>query len=161
MSHKTPDSYNGTKPRNKEDVINWFRTCEKPKGIGYDPYTNKISTWFHGIIGREKAEELLRNEPPSSFLIRVSEKIWGYVLSFKTNIKTKHYIIDTTNGTYQFLSGNSKHAFKNLSELIEKYKKISFSPNTVDTLKFAVGQRSQTPDYEELIVDDGSESSQL
>ncbi|CAD5125579.1 DgyrCDS13782 [Dimorphilus gyrociliatus] len=158
---KTPDNLKNTKPRNKDDVLAWFRKCEKPNGTGYDPSTNKIATWFHGIIGREKAEDLLKNEPPCSFLIRVSEKIWGYVLSYKTNSKTKHCIIDTTNGTYQFLSGNSKYCFKTLAELIEKYKKVALSPNTGETLKFAVGQKTEVPDYEELTIDDGSESSHL
>ena len=49
-----------------------------------------LSTFFYdflvfiaGIISRAKAEELLQNKQAGDYLIRVSDKIWGYALSYK------------------------------------------------------------------------------
>ena len=38
---------------------------------------------FPGIIGRKAAEDLLVNRNNGDFIIRVSDRIFGYVLSFK------------------------------------------------------------------------------
>uniref|UniRef100_A0AAY4D693 SH2 domain-containing protein n=2 Tax=Denticeps clupeoides TaxID=299321 RepID=A0AAY4D693_9TELE len=42
-----------------------------------------VPDWFHGIISRKAAEELLVPKPPGYFLIRVSESREGYTLSYR------------------------------------------------------------------------------
>ena len=36
-----------------------------------------------GLLSRAAAEELLKNKKQGDFLIRVSDKVWGYALSYK------------------------------------------------------------------------------
>uniref|UniRef100_A0A3Q3XPK6 SH2 domain-containing protein n=1 Tax=Mola mola TaxID=94237 RepID=A0A3Q3XPK6_MOLML len=42
-----------------------------------------VPDWFHGIISRKAAEELLMTKPPGFFLIRVSESRVGFTLSYR------------------------------------------------------------------------------
>uniref|UniRef100_A0A3Q2QB31 SH2 domain-containing protein n=1 Tax=Fundulus heteroclitus TaxID=8078 RepID=A0A3Q2QB31_FUNHE len=42
-----------------------------------------VPEWFHGIITRKTAEELLMVKPPGYFLVRVSESRVGYTLSYR------------------------------------------------------------------------------
>ena len=39
--------------------------------------------WFHGIITRREAEQLLLEKTMGAFLIRVNENRFGYSLSFR------------------------------------------------------------------------------
>lgn len=53
------------------------------------------------------AEKILKSEKSGSFLIRVSEKIFGYTLSYvvrQNNIK--HFLIQKVSNGYQFLGTN-------------------------------------------------------
>jgi SH2 domain-containing protein 4A len=105
---------------------------------GIDPSTNKLAAWFHGkkiqkkimdlfnkineigLITRQDAEALLRNEQVGSFLVRVSEKIWGYAISLKEEDRCKHYLVDATNGHYQFPGANQME-HKTLGTISEFY----------------------------------------
>ena len=49
-----------------------------------------------GIITRQRAEFLLFPKPEGTFLIRVSDRVRGYVLSYRTKEKCRHYLIDVT-----------------------------------------------------------------
>ncbi len=53
------------------------------KGAGVDRRTGGFNTWFHGIITRQESEDLLRNTPSGTFLVRVAESRFGYSLSHK------------------------------------------------------------------------------
>lgn len=62
--------------------------------------------FLSGLITRQDAETLLKNEQIGSFIVRVSEKIWGYAISLKEEERCKHYLVDSANGHYQFPGTN-------------------------------------------------------
>lgn len=114
-----------SKPPNKDAIVEWFRSSQASR---LEPNTNTIAPWFHGLITRQEAESLLSNEPTGSFLVRVSERIWGYAISYKDAERCKHYLIDASNGNYQFL-GNNQRTHTTLGELIKYH---GLKPITAD-----------------------------
>lgn len=51
------ESVRGTRPANKALVCEWFRTIERPKGVGLDP-NGTVFDWFHGQLGSGLAMDL-------------------------------------------------------------------------------------------------------
>ncbi|XP_050424443.1 SH2 domain-containing protein 4A-like [Adelges cooleyi] len=113
---------NSSKPPSKKAVIEWFRAKEIPRRAGFEQDRNAIATWFHGLITRQEAEILLNKEPVGSFLVRLSEKIWGYAITYRDYDCCKHYLVDASNGHYQFLGAN-QIPHNTLSELVSYHKK--------------------------------------
>lgn len=130
-SSSPPSSLDSVIPRppNQEALIEWYRNREFSKGCGLDAMTRLPSKWFHGLVTRLDAEQLLEMEPAGSFLVRLSEKIWGYAISYKDADRCKHYLIDASNGQYQFLGANQT----NHTSLSEYYKLIQFSSFEFET----------------------------
>lgn len=78
-----------------------------------------------GIISREAAEDLLENMTEGAFLVRVSEKIWGYTLSYRLQKGFKHFLVDASGDFYSFLGVDpNRHA--TLTDLID-FHKVSFT----------------------------------
>lgn len=78
-----------------------------------------------GLLTTKKAEELLTGSAPGSFLIRVSEKIKGYVLSFLSAEGCKHFLIDASGDSYSFL-GVDQLQHSTLADLVD-YHKVGLS----------------------------------
>uniref|UniRef100_A0A0R3S133 SH2 domain-containing protein n=1 Tax=Elaeophora elaphi TaxID=1147741 RepID=A0A0R3S133_9BILA len=140
------------KPRSREVIINWFKNEELRRGTGLDPETLRPAVWFHGIIPRTRADRMLQKKPAGSFLVRVSERIWGYTLSYVVGDGTiKHFLIETMPQGYQFM-GINQVVHRHLHELIAFHK---ISPITIrgnELLRWAVGQvDTGLPDYADLI----------
>jgi len=74
-----------------------------------------------GIISREDSERLLMNSAEGSFLVRVSERIWGYTLSYRTASGFKHFLIDASGDYYSFLGVDQNH-HATLADLIDFHK---------------------------------------
>ncbi|KAJ6646120.1 SH2 domain-containing protein 4A [Pseudolycoriella hygida] len=108
---------NISKPPSQDAVVRWYRDEEFQKGCGINADEGKPYQWFHGLVTRLDAEDLLMDEPRGTFLVRVSEKIWGYAISYKDTDRCKHYLVDTSSGTYQFLGANQL-THKSLNDLI-------------------------------------------
>ena len=120
------------RPVNREAIVQWYINVEIPKGTGFDPKTNLPARWFHGmwtlflsnsvflsgIISRTDAEDLLSDKPQGAFLVRVSEKIWGYTISYVIGSgKSKHFLVEVIPEGYQFL-GTNQVVHKSLYDLI-------------------------------------------
>ncbi|XP_059608626.1 SH2 domain-containing protein 4A-like [Phlebotomus argentipes] len=111
-----------SRPANHEAVLKWYRDEEVPKGAGMDDHDRPL-TWFHGFLSRSEAEHLLAPQPAGSFLVRVSEKVWGYAISYRDTDRCKHYLVDASNGRYQFLGANQL-AHDSLNDLIRFHQMI-------------------------------------
>lgn len=73
--------------------------------------------FFPGLITRSEAEEILIQRPIGSFLVRVSERIWGFTISYQSEERCKHFLIDASDGTYHFF-GTNYQVYSSLHEII-------------------------------------------
>ncbi|XP_072532868.1 SH2 domain-containing protein 4B [Salminus brasiliensis] len=134
------------RPSCRESVILWFCEDQKPKRAGYERNSDTIAPWFHGIITREKSEKLLMNKAEGSFLVRVSERIWGYTLSYRTASGFKHFLIDASGDSYNFL-GVDQNRHATLTDLINFHKEEVITTTGKELLQEACKQASSTGDY--------------
>lgn len=68
------------------------------------------------------AEELLVDKPAGSFLVRVSERIWGYTISYVVkDAVTKHFLVEKLADGYQFL-GTNQIVHQSLYDLVVYHK---------------------------------------
>ncbi|XP_060071775.1 SH2 domain-containing protein 4B-like isoform X2 [Ylistrum balloti] len=148
------------RPKNKDDVVKWFLEEEKPQGVGIDPKTKTVATWFHGVISRVDAELMLQSKTLGAFLVRVSERVWGYTISYRAEDRCKHFLIDTSDAGYQFFGANQVlHA--SLHELIEFHKNNPITVMGGEKLRHPVGQSKDPPDYQGLLQSKILESTSL
>lgn len=90
-------------------------TCELSRACGL---------FSAGIITRQETEDLLSKSSPGAFLIRVSERIFGYVLSCQSQDGIKHFLIDATDNCFMLLGDQIR--FGSLGELVEYHKVIDY-----------------------------------
>ncbi|CAH0725513.1 unnamed protein product, partial [Brenthis ino] len=113
------------KPPNREAVLEWFRTQELKRGVGLDE-NNKPVDWFHGLITRSEAEQILSSQPEGSFLVRLSERVWGYAISYRA-ARCKHYLVEAGDGYRLLGAGQITH--QTLADLINYHKKVTITEN--------------------------------
>ncbi|XP_072280231.1 SH2 domain-containing protein 4B [Pyxicephalus adspersus] len=134
------------RPISKEVIIRWFKQEQLPLRAGMEKDSEQIAAWFHGIISREAAEKLLMNKPEGSFLVRVSEKIWGYALSYRHQNGFRHFLVDASGDYYSFLGVDpNRHA--TLTDLIDFHKEEVITSSGEELLVFPCGQVLSPPDY--------------
>lgn len=133
----------------QKDTIRWFKEEQLPFRAGYQKNSDTIAPWFHGILTLKKANELLSTGVPGSFLIRVSEKIKGYALSYLSEEGCKHFLIDASANSYSFLGVDQlQHA--TLADLVEYHKEEPITSLGKELLLYPCGQQDKPPDYLEL-----------
>ncbi|KAM5175411.1 SH2 domain-containing protein 4A isoform 2-T5 [Callospermophilus lateralis] len=133
----------------QEDIIRWFKEEQLPCRAGYQKTSDTIAPWFHGILTLKKANELLSTGLPGTFLIRVSEKMKGYALSYLSEEGCKHFLIDASTDSYSFLGVDQlQHA--TLADLVEYHKEEPITSLGKELLLYPCGQQEQPPDYLEL-----------
>ena len=77
------------------------------------------------MITRADAEELLGEDAEiGSFLIRLSDKVWGYTISYKCEERIKHFLIDAHDYKKVKFDGNSEKMHKGLHALITFHEVI-------------------------------------
>ena len=64
---------------------------------------------------------LLMNASEGSFLVRLSDMIWGYTLSCRTPHGFKHFLIDASADYYSFL-GVDQNRHATLADLVDFHK---------------------------------------
>lgn len=133
----------------QEDIIRWFKEEQLPFRAGLQKTSDAIAPWFHGILTLKKANELLSTGVPGTFLVRVSEKIKGYALSYLAEDGCKHFLIDASADSYSFLGVDQlQHA--TLADLVEYHKEEPITSLGKELLLYPCGQQQQPPDYLEL-----------
>uniref|UniRef100_UPI0037E7E606 hematopoietic SH2 domain-containing protein-like n=1 Tax=Semicossyphus pulcher TaxID=241346 RepID=UPI0037E7E606 len=115
------DSY--TEGRLRELSLKWFIETQVPFIVN----NGFLPSWFLGFITRKDAEEMLREKELGCFLIRLSDKAIGYILSYKGRDRCRHFVISQSeSGKFVVCGGTEGH--DTLSDLIEYYKNSSIQP---------------------------------
>ncbi|KAL7854344.1 hypothetical protein SRHO_G00165340 [Serrasalmus rhombeus] len=107
----------------REQVLRWFVETQASLIL----CNGNFPTWFHGFVRRQEAEDHLRDKSFGSFLIRLSEKASGYILSYKGQDRCRHFVINQTKEGMLVVSGDSI-THNSLPELLEYFKTTPIQP---------------------------------
>ncbi|XP_006877190.1 PREDICTED: hematopoietic SH2 domain-containing protein [Chrysochloris asiatica] len=110
-----------------------------------------VPTWFHGAISREAAENLLKPQPPGSFLIRVSHSHVGYTLSYKAQDSYRHFMVKLLDDG-SFVIPGTRAAHTSLDALVTFHQQEPMQPYG-ELLTQPCGQEDpENVDYEDLFL---------
>ena len=116
----------------KKKVVKWWVKYERAKQCHLDQ-DGSVYPWFHGLISRVEAEDYLFDQDSGAFLIRVSERVNGYALSFRYKQRIRHYKLGfSSGGGYEVLGCTED--FATLIELIEYFQLSPITPGEDDLL---------------------------
>uniref|UniRef100_A0A914I7P8 SH2 domain-containing protein n=1 Tax=Globodera rostochiensis TaxID=31243 RepID=A0A914I7P8_GLORO len=136
------------KPKSRHSIVQWFCSSELDQWGRKKP-----PVWFHGIISRLDADRLLDAKPSGAFLVRVTERIFGYTVSYRTvDGMTKNFLIERISDGYQFM-GTNQLVHSSLADLVNHHQSVPITAKGGEMLREPVGQRTadgQLPDYAEL-----------
>ncbi|XP_061071712.1 myosin-IIIb isoform X2 [Conger conger] len=129
----------------RRKTIRWFKETQARKVVR----NGAFPCWFHGMITRRQAEDLMTDKPMGCFLIRVGQSREGYTLTYRGKDRCRHYLIEMqTNGKYVILGEDRAHS--SLPDLVTYHTRVGIKP-FMEVLTVACGQTcDQEPDYEEL-----------
>ncbi|XP_067093038.1 SH2 domain-containing protein 4B [Osmerus mordax] len=145
----SPAWVRGPRPSSKECVLLWFKEEQGPKQAGYERNSTTIAPWFHGLISRQDSETLLMNASEGSFLVRLSDMIWGYTLSCRTPHGFKHFLIDASADYYSFL-GVDQNRHATLADLVDFHKEEVITTSGGELLLEPCRRTASSTDYGEL-----------
>ncbi|XP_044139308.1 SH2 domain-containing protein 7 [Bufo gargarizans] len=100
------------------------RPMEMPVMQGSD---DGLPDWFHGIMSSRDCEELLKNKEIGHFIIRLSPRTFGYVLSYKGKDRCRHFVINQLSNGELVVSGDS-YSHDSLPGLIAYYQNTPIEP---------------------------------
>ncbi|XP_036391461.1 SH2 domain-containing protein 7 [Megalops cyprinoides] len=112
-----------TESRLRELALRWFTETQAPLIL----HDGNFPSWFQGFITRKDAEAQLWDKPLGCFLIRLSEKAIGYILSYRGRDRCRHFVINQ-NKTGQFIVSGDTEIHDNLTDLIEYYRSSPIEP---------------------------------
>ncbi|KAG9263026.1 myosin-IIIb-like isoform X2, partial [Astyanax mexicanus] len=142
-----PESEDSAKERRRRrsNTLRWFKETQARKVAR----NGTFPCWFHGMITRRQAEDLLIDKPQGCFLIRVGQSREGYTLSYRGANRCRHYMIEMqSNGKYVILGEDRAHAA--LPDLVQYHTQVGIKP-FMEILTMPCGQQcDHEPDYEEL-----------
>ncbi|XP_034031508.1 SH2 domain-containing protein 7-like [Thalassophryne amazonica] len=114
---------NATEGQLRELASKWFIETQAPL-ITHNGF---FPSWFLGFISRVDAEEILREKELGTFLIRLSDKAIGYILSYKGRNRCRHFVINQSKSG-QFVVCGESEGHSTVSDLIEHYKMNPIEP---------------------------------
>ncbi|XP_072138341.1 uncharacterized protein [Mobula birostris] len=107
----------------KEVALKWFAETQAELIL----QNGRLPEWFHGFVMRKEAENLLWDKGVGQFLIRLSDRATGYILSYKGTNRCRHFVIHRLkNGRYMI--DGSNHTHKGLAALIDYYMTEAIQP---------------------------------
>ncbi|KAJ8333647.1 hypothetical protein SKAU_G00409660 [Synaphobranchus kaupii] len=109
--------------RLRELTLKWFTNMRAPLIL----HDGTIPPWFQGYISRKDAEDLMKDKPVGCFLIRLSDKAVGYILSYRGQDRCRHFVIGQTKVGQLVISGDTE-THDSLASLIEYYKTCPIEP---------------------------------
>ncbi|XP_061578606.1 SH2 domain-containing protein 7-like [Cololabis saira] len=112
-----------TDGRLRELASKWFLDTQVPLIVS----NGLLPSWFLGFITRKVAEDILREKDLGCFLIRLSDKAIGYILSYKGRDRCRHFVISQSE-TGQFVVCGDTEGHNTVPELIEHYKMSPIQP---------------------------------
>ncbi|KAM4619351.1 SH2 domain-containing protein 7-like isoform 2-T2 [Polymixia lowei] len=104
-------------------ALKWFTETQAPLIL----HNGIFPTWFQGFIDRKNTEDTLRDKEVGCFLIRLSDKAIGYILSYKGKNRCRHFVINQSQSGQFVVSGDTQ-VHDTLSDLIEYYKTYPIEP---------------------------------
>ncbi|KAM8890884.1 uncharacterized protein AB9W97_011679 isoform 2-T2 [Spinachia spinachia] len=120
----TVDSHlEGTEGGLRELASKWFIGTQMPLIV----HNGFFPTWFVGFITRNEAEETLREKELGCFLIRLSDKALGYILSYKGRDRCRHFVINQSESG-QFVVCGDTEGHDSVADLIEYFKSSPIQP---------------------------------
>ncbi|XP_013859085.1 SH2 domain-containing protein 7 isoform X2 [Austrofundulus limnaeus] len=114
----------GTNGGNLRDLASkWFIDTQVPLIVN----NGLFPSWFMGFTSRKDAENLLKDKELGCYLIRLSDKAIGYILSYKGRDRFRHFVISQS-VTGQFVVSGDNEGHDTVLKLIEHYKTIPIEP---------------------------------
>ncbi|XP_041966427.1 SH2 domain-containing protein 7 [Alosa sapidissima] len=107
----------------RELALKWFTETQAPLIL----HEGNFPAWFQGFITRKDAEDHLRDKELGCFLIRLSDKAVGYILSYKGRDRCRHFVINQ-NKTGQFIVTGDTEMHNTLTSLVEYYQQSPIEP---------------------------------
>ncbi|XP_044518825.1 SH2 domain-containing protein 7 [Gracilinanus agilis] len=107
----------------KDLAIKWFMETQAPLIL----QNGTLPEWFHGFITRKQTEELLRDKPVGCFLIRLSDRAIGYILSYRGYNRCRHFVINQLQNRRYLISGDTCN-HPTLTALISYYQGAKIEP---------------------------------
>ncbi|XP_004700082.1 SH2 domain-containing protein 7 [Echinops telfairi] len=104
-------------------ALKWFTETQAPLIL----QNGILPPWFHGFITRKQSEQLLRDKALGSFLIRLSDRTTGYILSYRGSDRCRHFVINQLPNRRYLISGDT-HSHSSLAELVCHYQEEQLEP---------------------------------
>jgi len=94
--------------KGKKAVVKWWMKSERPRNMHVST-NGHVRLYFHGMISRAVAEDYLAKSQPGTFLVRVSERYFGYAVSARLARRVKHYKVVVFKDGYSFEGVQGHH----------------------------------------------------
>ncbi|XP_039714297.1 SH2 domain-containing protein 7-like isoform X2 [Pteropus medius] len=107
----------------QELALRWFMETQAPLIL----QDGALPPWFHGFITRRQTEQLLGDKALGSFLIRLSDRATGYILSYRGGDRCRHFVITQLSNRRYLVSGDTR-SHGSLAELVRHYQDVQFEP---------------------------------